>query len=640
MPKSKEKGEKQIKKSVSKKKDSKPAQKEAKAKEEQPKVKSPPAKNNPSEVKKNVAQQRKLREFSSSAQTDYSISSSGKQKFKSLGKKEPTKRVPRKEKEEEKEGAATTKKQRGDRNSKKSTSKSISKGKERERSRSKSQKEESSGTPAGSTPTKSNKSTPSKAQSSQGSSSKSARQKEVGQIGKIQRNLPHHGQSRKGQKSTSAQPGKKKIAPRQVKESSSNIESSSSIDLSAEQKKHSSSSSGRRRTEVGEIPGPESKRISQEVEEVIKRIEDKKKMKKGEKLLDKKRKRGTSQALVDVHTAKDFDYILQKNPNVKSKPFINLEDLSKHNLITYSDVLLALLEVGQNSDAYLFAYSSKSRSFWTDILEYKILKKIFNEFKAETLRKYWSELSKYDVEDATDLIKKNKNYLDQLPVKLGTIVTSISKFLGGKIKDLKEYIDNITIDIRRREIFEHEFSNPKTGEKTKVKEVRTIYNTRKRYEPGSSKDFKGSTMNIISLTEVYHENGNLSDFQKVMKNIKKEDTAKFTYLNEKIEEEKKKLNTINEEDKFVFKAIDNVLDALTSEFKNYSEEYILETLKQNSMDIGRTYTCLKDPIKSRNIGFTPLDDKVLLRKQGEEYKILLKEKGKEAIQEREEFLSH
>jgi hypothetical protein len=212
--------------------------------------------------------------------------------------------------------------------------------------------------------------------------------------------------------------------------------------------------------------------------------------------------------------------------------------------------------------------------------------------------------------------------------------------MGGKVKDLKEYIDNITVDIRRREIFEHEFENPKTGEKTKVKEVRTIYNTRKKYEPGSSKDFKGSKMNIISLTEVYHENGNLSDFQKVMKNIKKEDTAKFTYLNEKIEEDKKVLNTINEEDKFVFKAIDNVVEALSSEFKNYSQEYILETLQQNSMDISKTYTCLKDPIKGRTIGFTPLDDKVLLRKQGEEYKILQKEKGKDALVEREEFLSH
>ena len=80
--------------------------------------------------------------------------------------------------------------------------------------------------------------------------------------------------------------------------------------------------------------------------------------------MDKKRKRGDSQALVETHTAKDFDYILQKNPNSKAKPFINLEDLSKHHLITYSDILLALLEVGQNADSYLFAYSSKSRCFW------------------------------------------------------------------------------------------------------------------------------------------------------------------------------------------------------------------------------------------------------------------------------------
>ena len=125
-----------------------------------------------------------------------------------------------------------------------------------------------------------------------------------------------------------------------------------------------------------------------------------------------------------------------------------------------------------------------------------------------------------------------------------------------------------------------------------------------------------------------------------MTTIKNEDTLKYTYLNEKIEEEKRRINTINEEDKFIFKAIDNVLDALSAEFKTYSPEFILETLKQNSMDIGKTYTYLKDPIKNRNIGFSALDDMVLKKKTGEEYKILLKEKGKEAIQEREEFLSH
>ena len=651
MPKPKTKGEKQIKKSVSKKKDSKPAKKEAEVEEKDTKIKSPPLKNRPSSVKKDVAKTQKEKEKAPSAQRGGSTSVTKKTKLKSIDKKKETKRVSRKEEAKEYEKIKQGK-EGGDKNSKKKTvSKSTSRGKERERSRSKSQKEEEEEeededqikqkeTPK-STPTKSNKSTPSKPASSP--SSKSNRTKELRSTEKITKQPSvHRGSSRstpinQGQR----QQKRKRISAKQVKESSSNIESSSSIDLSAEQKKQmSSSSGGRRRTEMAEVSGPDSQRISQEVEAVIKRIEDKKKMKRGEKLLDKKRKRGDSQALVNAHTAKDFDYILQKNPNVKTKPYINLEELSKHHVISYSDILLSILEVGHNSESYLFPFSSKSKCFWSDILEYKVLKKIFVDFKAETLRKYWSELSKYDTEDATDLIKKNKSYLDQVPIKLGTIVSSVCKLLNGQIKNLQEYIDNIVIDVRRREIFEHQYENPKTGETTKVKEVRTTYNTRKRYEPGNVKDFKGSKLNIISIKEVYHENGNLSDFQKVMKNIKKEDTVKFTYLNEKIQEEKTKLNTINEDDKFVFKAIDNVLDAISAEFKSYSPDFILETLKQNSMDIAKTYRCLKEPMKYRNVGFTALDDKVLLRKQGEEYKILEKEKGKEAIKEREEFLNN
>ena len=564
-------------------------------------------------------------------------SKSRSRKLTSLGKK--------KRKEEEKEELSesqeisqdkSTPKKRKDREREKSKSRS-----KRERSRTKSirrEKEEKSMTKSVPSGQKEESDTPSKTGSSptskiSGSSSKSVKYKEIS-TGKIPRNFTSHSGKKKIKTSkvknlvsisSESQPqGSKKLSVKNVKESSSNIESSSSIDLSAEQKKR-----------VSELNyGPDSQRISQEVEEVIKRIENKKKQKP--KLLEKKRNR--DDALVANHTSKDFDYILQKNPNSKKKPYINLEDLSKHHLITYSDILLALLEVGKNSNSYLFAYSSKSKCFWTDILQYTILKKIFADFKAETLRKYWSELSKFDTEEATDLIKKHKSYLDKLPVKLGTIVSSLSKMLNGTIKDLKEYIDSIQIDIRKKEIYEHEFKNPETGEVTKVKEVRTTY--RKRYEPGSSKDFNGSQMNVLSLKEVYHQNSNLNDFQKVMKNIKKEDSIKGSYLNEIIEEEKRKMNTINEEDKFIFKAIDNVLDTLSSEFKNYSVDYILETMKQNSMDISKTYNCLKEPMKNRNIGFSALDDKVLLKKTGEEYKILLKEKGKEAIQEREEFLNH
>ena len=625
MPKQqKTKGEKQIKKSESKKKEQKPPKKEEDVEENVPKTKSPPVKSHPTSVKKNVAKGGATKQ--PTAQPTKGKAPLKKKKMTSVGKKKAPKKFSESG-ESKQEGVSEENKEV--KNSKKT--KSASKSKSRSRSRSKSKSET---TPKISTPTGSHKSTPSK-ESGETSSKNRRKDASSGRL-KEPSYKPLKEVSKRKRGVSPSPPSGKKIEASKVKESSSNIESSSSIDLSGEQKKRGMNE---KISNIKSSRRPESARIHNEVVEVIKKLEDKKKTRKDAgKLLDKKRKRDST-ALVG-RTAKDYDYILQKNPNVKSKPFINLEDLSKHHLINYSDILLALLEVGQNAESYLFPYSSKSKCFWVDILEYKTLKKIFVDFKAETLRKYWHELSKYDSEETSDLIKKNKNYLDNVPLKLGTIVSSITKLLNGDIKDLKEYIEAIRLDIRKKEIYEREEINPKTGEKTRKKEIKITYQPRKRYEPGNVKDFKGTVVNIVTLKEIYHQNPNQSEFQKVMKDLKEEDSVKFTYFNEKVEEEKRKINTINEEDKFIFKAIDNVVEALHSEFKAFSPEFILETLRQNSMDIAKTYTCLKDPMKSRVICFTPLDDMVLKNKTGEEYKILLKEKGKEAVQEREEFLNH
>ena len=625
MPKQqKTKGEKQIKKSESKKKEQKPPKKEEDVEENVPKTKSPPVKSHPTSVKKNVAKGGATKQ--PTAQPTKGKAPLKKKKMTSVGKKKAPKKFSESG-ESKQEGVSEENKEV--KNSKKT--KSASKSKSRSRSRSKSKSET---TPKISTPTGSHKSTPSK-ESGETSSKNRRKDASSGRL-KEPSYKPLKEVSKRKRGVSPSPPSGKKIEASKVKESSSNIESSSSIDLSGEQKKRGMNE---KISNIKSSRRPESARIHNEVVEVIKKLEDRKKTRKDAgKLLDKKRKRDST-ALVG-RTAKDYDYILQKNPNVKSKPFINLEDLSKHHLINYSDILLALLEVGQNAESYLFPYSSKSKCFWVDILEYKTLKKIFVDFKAETLRKYWHELSKYDSEETSDLIKKNKNYLDNVPLKLGTIVSSITKLLNGDIKDLKEYIEAIRLDIRKKEIYEREEINPKTGEKTRKKEIKITYQPRKRYEPGNVKDFKGTVVNIVTLKEIYHQNPNQSEFQKVMKDLKEEDSIKFTYFNEKVEEEKRKINTINEEDKFIFKAIDNVVEALHSEFKAFSPEFILETLRQNSMDIAKTYTCLKDPMKSRVICFTPLDDMVLKKKTGEEYKILLKEKGKEAVQEREEFLNH
>ncbi len=127
-----------------------------------------------------------------------------------------------------------------------------------------------------------------------------------------------------------------------------------------------------------------------------------------------------------------------------------------------------------------------------------------------------------------------------------------------------------------------------------------------------------------------------------MDKILDEENTKIDYLNIDNKDKKKiNLNKINQQDKFLFKSIDMVVDGLSKEFNNYSKEYILDILQQNSMNIAKTYICLKEPMKSKIIGFTPLDDKIILKMaKGEEFNNLLREKGKKSILEREEYLSN
>lgn len=424
---------------------------------------------------------------------------------------------------------------------------------------------------------------------------------------------------------------KKKINPKKIKEMSSECdaeESLSSFDQNMISQKDDYL-----------YNSIDSQRISKEVEEVIKRIEKRKKGKQlnnSNNLSNKKRNRSPEQMNQNItrgtnHTAEEYNFVLQKNPNIKNvTPYIDLEELSNNSLIKNTDILLAILEIGSHSNSYLFAYSSKSKMFWNDVLQYKILKKIFKEFKAETLRKYWNELSKYNSIIIFDLITKNKEYLDKIPsiMKLGTIVNTISKILNGKITDFKK-----------------EEGIPKNKNKTKhLKEANTknnIHSRKKKFEPDTSKEFNENNINIIGLQEVYHKNEKLNESQYTMDQLFEEENDKTNYLKGTKNNKKIIIDKVNQHDKFIFKSIDIVLEALCKEFNNYSKEYILDILKQNSMNIEKTYVCLKEPMKAKIIGYTPLDDKIILKmKKGEEFNNLLREKGKKSILEREEYLSN
>ena len=119
------------------------------------------------------------------------------------------------------------------------------------------------------------------------------------------------------------------------------------------------SSSYRRIHEIKEIGQDlDSKRISQEVEEVIKRIEDKKKIRKTGKLMEKKRKRGDNQALPDeMERAKYFteqfevDYV-KINKLHKTIEKIKKENfkLKNENLMLKKSLKISLTKTIENSD--------------------------------------------------------------------------------------------------------------------------------------------------------------------------------------------------------------------------------------------------------------------------------------------------
>ena len=417
--------------------------------------------------------------------------------------------------------------------------------------------------------------------------------------------------------------------------------SSSNEEIMEVKKPISTATSGMKRKDISShfSYGVNTQEITEEIEKIFKRIEDKKRAKGDIKLLGKKSSKKGKEIHSIKRTAKDYGYELQHNPNMSPSDFVDINELSTHPVIYNTEILLTLVEVAANSNYYLIDFSNRSKMFWEDVIQYKPLARIFDGYKSETLRKYWRILSKFEPEKISDLVKKHKKFLESMPIKLRTIVTSIAQFFEGKIDNLEEYIKNIQVDVRKQEIFQQEYRDPETGEITTIKDVRTTIRKRKKYEPGYKRQFIGRNYDNAGLEEIYGETEKMTNYQNVMKKLTEEDSSKFKYLYQFTEEEKKKLLQINEDDKFVFKVIDNVVDELCKEFKQYTRDYIFDMLVANSMNIGRTYLSLNDPKEKAKLTFSSIDDNVILNMKGsEQYENLVKEKGNELVEEREEFL--
>jgi len=87
------------------------------------------------------------------------------------------------------------------------------------------------------------------------------------------------------------------------------------------------------------------------------------------------------------------------NPEEAFDAVVDLEEIKKKTKIENADIILCLIEICTNSEKYGLSNSNKSRLFWDELFKKDEVAKVFNNFKSETLRKYWrliNELNKSD----------------------------------------------------------------------------------------------------------------------------------------------------------------------------------------------------------------------------------------------------
>ena len=121
-------------------------------------------------------------------------------------------------------------------------------------------------------------------------------------------------------------------------------------------------------------------------------------------------------------------YSNQKAPNLDQ--IMDLPRLSIKSNITHSDIILSILEICTFNKKYNYECSNNTKAFWDRVVEEGILKKIFKDFKSETLRKYWKIIRQTgDNDKFIEVVKQNEKFINNPVLKLLPIINTISTYI-------------------------------------------------------------------------------------------------------------------------------------------------------------------------------------------------------------------
>ena len=152
---------------------------------------------------------------------------------------------------------------------------------------------------------------------------------------------------------------------------------------------------------------------------------------------------------------------------------IDLPKLSLQSDITNSDIILSIFEICTFNKKYNYECSNNTKAFWDRVVSEGILKKIFKNFKSETLRKYWKIIRQTgNNEKFMEIVRKNENYINNPLFKLLPIINGISSYIVStpdENQTFEEYFNSITIQKEKKVASKEENQLEKKEKKQKEK---------------------------------------------------------------------------------------------------------------------------------------------------------------------------
>ena len=298
-----------------------------------------------------------------------------------------------------------------------------------------------------------------------------------------------------------------------------------------------------------------------------------------------------------------------QNSSIKDG-IIDLMKLSTQHEIKNSDIILAIIEICTFNKKYNYDCSNNTKAFWDRVVEEGILKKIFKNFKGETLRKYWKIIRNAgNNEKFVEAVRKNEKFINNPVFKLMPLVNAIAYYIQTDEKNFEDFFTEFNAKTKKSSV-------PKVdkAEKEEKKEkcpINLLGN--KRPEPDNNNE--NDEIQIHIEQNINNKDNNLT--------LKEPNVAK-------IEQEPEKDQKMIEFDETVNKMMT---------ISKLSREEVLVALYGTSFNLKNAYLYMKDNEKYDKYFFLGTDDYVIKNLSDKGYFVDLKNiKGEELMKERQKFL--